>query len=144
MIKLNKLTDYAVILLGFLKQDSLSNTGDLARYSRLGEATVAKILKLLVKAGLVSSVRGANGGYLLVKELEQISMADLIEAIEGPLAVASCAGDHSVLDSCEHKGCPVRGGWEEFNAEMLYLLKGFSVARIVRPVPDFGLNDLKG
>ncbi len=137
MIKLNKLTDYAVVLLGFLKQDTLSSTADLARSSGLGEATVAKILKLLAKVNIVTSTRGAAGGYRLNRSLNDISMADLIVAIEGPLAVASCAADHQHGDACELSGCPVRGGWDEFNAEISTLLKNFSVARVVRQVPDF-------
>merc|ERR1712054_30491 len=88
MIKLSRLTDYSVVVMSQMAQDmSVTRTApELAAATGVPAPTVAKLLKLLLKGGLVESWRGVNGGYALARHLDEITAADIIEALEGPVA----------------------------------------------------------
>lgn len=93
MLKLSKMADYATVLMASLAADpgTLVSASVLAERSRLVESTVAKLLKLLAQRGLVDSVRGARGGYRLARPARQISVADIVVAIEGPIGWTACS-----------------------------------------------------
>jgi Rrf2 family protein len=90
MFRLTRLTDYGILILGHLAKKP---TGDLASARELAEAaglpitTACKILKTLARHGLLVSLRGATGGYGLARRAEAISMAEIIAALEGPMAL---------------------------------------------------------
>src|SRR3982751_1217307 len=101
MLKLGKLTDYAVVVLAEMagSNGALLAAATLAERTELPEPTVSKILKTLAAAGLVASVRGASGGYRLERDAATIPVTDIINAMEGPVALTACAeGSH---DTCE-------------------------------------------
>jgi FeS assembly SUF system regulator len=109
MLRMSKLTDYALVLLTHMAQGDvpIRTAQDLAERSRVPLPTVSKILKELSKAGLVVSHRGRHGGYVLSRPAARISVAAVVEAIEGPVALTECstsAGGCSLEPVCLAKG----------------------------------------
>jgi FeS assembly SUF system regulator len=116
MIRISKLADYAVIVLGALAKgdEPHLNASALAARTHLPEPTVAKVLKLLVKADLVKSIRGVYGGYTISNNLDFISIARVIEAIDGPITITQCADGSD--NTCGHLGqCAMQGRWRGVN-----------------------------
>lgn len=134
MLKLNKLTDYAVILLAAMEgssRDHLISVSTLSEKLHLGQATISKVLKLLNKAELIHSIRGVHGGYYLAHSLDDISVADLIEAMDGPLALTACVETNEGA-CCSAAGlCAIKGGWDVLNYEMIALLRSFPLTKII-------------
>jgi FeS assembly SUF system regulator len=92
MIRMSKLTDYAIVILAHLARSGGTLTAqDLATRSKVPLPTVSKLCKELSKAGIVVSHRGRHGGYGLARLPEQISVAQVVEALEGPIALTECA-----------------------------------------------------
>ena len=116
MIRLNRMTDYAVVVMTELAlSGEIMASADLARRTTIPQPTVAKLLKLLAHGRLTVAHRGRAGGYGLGRPAEEISVAQIIEAVEGPFAVAACVeGTH---ENCEiERTCPMNGRWEVVNA----------------------------
>lgn len=133
MFRLNKLTDYATVLMTLLAEQpaQLRGATDIAEAARMELPTVAKLLKLLSRAGLLDSVRGARGGYRLAREPEQISVADIIVAIDGPFAMTEC-GLHGGL--CHHEShCQVRGNWRKIGLAVETALRSVTLSDMVAP-----------
>jgi len=94
MLRMSKLTDYGLVLLTHMAQGgnpAVRTAQELASCSRVPLPTVSKILKELSKAGIVASQRGRHGGYALARPPELISVAAVIEALEGPVALTECS-----------------------------------------------------
>jgi FeS assembly SUF system regulator len=96
MLRMGKLTDYGIVLLTHLAQDEgrptcVRTAQELALASRIPLPTVAKLLKELGHAGIVSSQRGRRGGYALARPAAAISVAEIVEALEGPVALTECS-----------------------------------------------------
>ncbi len=105
MIRMSKMTDYAILILAHLARASGTLTAqELATRSRVPLPTVSKLAKELSKAGLVVSHRGRNGGYGLARPAEKISVAEIVESLEGPIALTECAKpgktDCDIEDTC--------------------------------------------
>ena len=119
MLRLSKLTDYAVVVLLRLATtsescDAVQTSPGIAAATGVPEPTVAKVLKALSAASLVVSHRGARGGYRLLRPLDDIAIADVIAAIDGPIALTACVD--GALAPCEVKGmCAVKGRWDLVN-----------------------------
>jgi len=133
MLRVSKLTDYAVVVLVRLSADNESGEGlvqtspALACATGVPEPTVAKVLKALSTAGLVVSQRGARGGYRLQRPLETISVADVIGAIDGPIALTACVD--GALGGCDVRGlCAVKGRWDLVNDAIRQSLTGITLA----------------
>lgn len=139
MIKLSRMTDYAVVVLSQLAtcNRSVQTVPRLADMTGLGEATVAKVLKTLVPAGLVVSQRGANGGYALARPAQAITVAEIVVALEGPIALASCVTAGDGLCSVEDL-CPIRGNWDPVNEVITSALESVSLAEIIVPAAGAG------
>jgi FeS assembly SUF system regulator len=106
MVRLSKLTDYGMVLMSCFARapaGSLRTARDLAAESRVPLPTVSKVLKELLASGLLVSRRGIQGGYCLAREPRQISLADIITALEGPVALTECSTDVSGL--CDVEAC---------------------------------------
>lgn len=131
MVRISKLTDYALVIMAYIAEISLrqdlahasSNlrTGskpvlqarEIAEQTHLSLPTVSKLLKILTKHQFLNSIRGASGGYQLAIGAEKISIADLIQALEGPLAITECNLGH---DHCSSETlCAIRGPWLQIN-----------------------------
>ena len=110
MIRIAKLTDYAIVLLSHMAREpegSVCTARGLVADSRLPLPTVGKILKTLSRAGILVSHRGAKGGYTLARSPGEISIAEIVAAVEGPIALTECSAggpDLCVLEPF----CPVR------------------------------------
>jgi FeS assembly SUF system regulator len=133
MLRLSKMTDYALVLLSALAQ----NTGgpvaatQLAIKTGLPHPTVAKLLKTMHHANLVSAARGAQGGYLLVHPPTQMNLASVIEAIEGPIALTDCVDTAPHI--CEFSAqCLHSGRWTRVNNAVRKALSDVSVAEMMR------------
>src|SRR5215472_15717937 len=105
MLRISKLTDYATLILAHLADDAggVHTAVALAERSHVGVATVSKVLKELQRAGLVISTRGAHGGYALARPASTISAADIIDSVEGPVALTECVshpGQCGLESSC--------------------------------------------
>ncbi len=109
MFRLSKLTDYAVVVLVRLAEvDGVQTSPGVAQATGVPEPTVAKVLKALAASGLVASQRGARGGYRLMRPLTAIAVADVITAIDGPIAMTACVEGSGA--SCEAScSCPCAG-----------------------------------
>lgn len=133
MIRITKQTDYGIVLLTHLAAhaDRQYAAPELAAEARLPLPMVSKILKLLARDGLLASHRGVKGGYSLARPAEEISMAEIIAALEGPIAITECI---SVESDCSHEAlCPVRSNWQRINLAVRSALEGISLAEMAQP-----------
>lgn len=132
MLKLSRMTDYGVVILSQMAHggDALTTAPEMAQATGLPAPTVSKILKSLARGDLVVSHRGMRGGYALSRAPEAISVAAIIEALEGPVALTACI---EASDSqCNVASlCPIRGGWEKVNNAIRQALESVSLAELV-------------
>jgi FeS assembly SUF system regulator len=136
MLRITRLTDYATVLLSHMAQapKALFSSKKLAGDLGLGMATVSKILKLLAAHGLVSSVRGAEGGYMLAKPAAEIAITEIIEALEGPLAMTECALHQ---DACEQSSqCNLSTSWQSISHGIAEVLRQISLADMLGSKPS--------
>ncbi|CAN5318375.1 SUF system Fe-S cluster assembly regulator [soil metagenome] len=144
MLRLSKLTDYATIVLASMAAapDALHTSSAVAVRTRLPAATASKLLKMLARAGLVTSVRGARGGYALARPAAGISAADIIDAIEGPVAITECSTRHSACSL--EVGCRTGHAWQRINRAIRRALAEVTLAELSKPsgfrTPTFDLG----
>ena len=101
---------------------------EVAERTRLGLPTVSKLLKNFHRAGLLTSSRGARGGYQLARPAAAISAAAIIDAIEGPVAITECSGAHS---TCAHEvSCSTGSAWQRINGAIRRSLDEISLAQL--------------
>lgn len=132
MIKLSKLTDYATVIIGFMgrSRDNYISVLQICRGTQIQKPTVAKVLKILASAGLVQSLRGAQGGYKLVNPVEDVALIDIIEAVEGPVALTECV---SQKGSCVLENvCEFHGRWGGVNEALRTFFAGIPVTELMR------------
>jgi FeS assembly SUF system regulator len=134
MIRISKLADYGIVLLTQFAREPEStvyNARDLSAAARLPLPTVSKLLKSLARADLLVSHRGSRGGYRLARGLDQISVADVLAAIEGRLAITDCS---DAQEACRRETtCPVRGHWTSINEVVRGLLSELKLSQMARP-----------
>jgi FeS assembly SUF system regulator len=133
MLRITKLSDYAVAILGHMASPTapVRTARDIASETGLSAPVVSKILKSLARANLVVSHRGVQGGYQLARETSQLSVAEVIEAVEGPVALTECGEN---LDSCEFVGnCTVQANWLRINQVVRRALSNISVEDMILP-----------
>jgi FeS assembly SUF system regulator len=136
MIRITKQTDYGIVLLTHMAvhAERQYNAPELAAEAHLPLPMASKILKLLAREGVLISHRGVHGGYSLARDPRAISMAEIIGALEGPIAITECideAGD------CVHERlCPVRSNWHRINEAVLAALSSITLAEMVHPLPS--------
>ena len=131
MLRIGKMTDYAFMILDALSErpDKSLSAQYIANLTKLPEPTVSKIMKTLSRGGVVSSPRGAAGGYKLIKPAPQLSLLEVVEVMEGKVRLVECvdpAHDCQVREKCN-----VKGQWSGVNELLRNTLAGWS------------LNDLK-
>ena len=128
MLRLSKLTDYAVVVLVRLASTpNVQTSPGIAAATGIPEPTVAKVLKILAASGLVTSQRGARGGYRPVKALSDIPVSAVIAAIDGSIALTACV-DGSVTE-CESQAlCPMKGRWDPVNDAIQQAMNAISLA----------------
>lgn len=128
MFRLNRLTDYAVVVLSQMYEgpERLTSAHQLSEQAGLPLPTVSKLLNLLSRHAIVASHRGASGGYCLSRAPNRISVAEIVEAIEGPIALTACA--EGSPDPCDAQSlCPMAGNWNEVNRAIRTALDAVSL-----------------
>lgn len=134
MLRMTKQTDYGIVLMTHLAQSSSGqySAPELAAALRIPLPMVSKILKLLARDGLLASHRGVRGGYTLAKPAAEISVAQVIAALEGSLAMTEC-GETNHGDCLREPFCAVRGNWQVINRVVRQALESISLAEMARP-----------
>jgi len=139
MLRMTRLTDYGIVLLTHFARDPqrpTRNAPELAAAAHLPQPTVSKILKILAREGLLVPHRGAKGGFSLARSPENITVADVITALEGPIALTECSSHGT--DRCGIESlCPVITNWRRINRAVLDALRGISLAEMASPRPTF-------
>ncbi|MAA75253.1 MAG: SUF system Fe-S cluster assembly regulator [Salinisphaeraceae bacterium] len=140
MLRLSKLTDYGMIVITDLARapDTLRNAAELAGRTRISQPTVSKLLKRLTRAGLVTSERGAHGGYRLALAPGDIDMAQVIAALEGPMGLTECTVDEG---RCSLEPvCGLRDNWQIINTAIRQALEDISLEQMTSPLPALKLR----
>lgn len=138
MFRLSNLTDYAVVVMSAMARQpgTVRTVTQIAERTGVPAPTVAKLMKALVPAGLMTSHRGATGGYALSRPPEAISIAEIITALDGPIAITHCVDGAESTCGVERL-CPMRGNWEKVNGAVRAALESVSLADMMTPNPDF-------
>lgn len=136
MIRLNKLTDYAVVLLTAMaaRPHAVSSASALAAATHVPEATVGRVLKMLARGRIIRSERGATGGYALARVPEQVSVAEIIAAVEGPVSLVECL-DPGESQCGVEAFCQMRGRWEAVNGAIERALRSLTLADMMPNTP---------
>jgi FeS assembly SUF system regulator len=136
VLRLTKLADYGLVLLAHMAThgDRKSyKARDLADATQLPHPTVSKVLKRLVQGGLVVSHRGVKGGYRLAHSPEKIVVAEILVALEGPIAITECLQAPEGVCQIERR-CPVRTNWGRVNEVVRRALEGITLSDMTRPL----------
>ena len=135
MLRVTKLTDYATVVLTVLaaRPGVVLSAAELAEQAGLEAPTVAKLLKPLAQAGLVEGFRGSNGGYRLARDASDISLIEIVEAMEGPLGMTECSV-HAGACGIEHS-CGVRANWRRINDVVADALRSVTLAQMLDTPP---------
>ena len=127
------MADYAVVILAEMarRDGKLCTAGQLAGKTTLPEPTVAKVLKLLARGDIIVSTRGAAGGYKLGRSPDEISVATIVTALDGPIALTSCVDGNE--EYCSHAPtCPIKEQWTPVNNAMRAALESVSLANMIK------------
>lgn len=128
-----RLADYAIVIVAYLYEQTNSKitaTG-IANATQLATPTVKKVLRSLLVAGLVESEQGVTGGYTLSLDAKQITVAQVIEAIEGSFALTECSSD---AGSCDKQlQCRISSHWQTINTIVLKTLNNITIAELTQP-----------
>lgn len=134
-MRLSNMADYAVVTMSAAARHcggARVSAADLAEETGLPVPTVQKLVSLLTRASLLRSVRGAHGGLQLARPAAAISLADIVEAVEGPIAIAACCADGK--HDCTLEGtCSVQPHWSQINASVRSALAAVPLTQLARP-----------
>ena len=135
MLRVTKLADYGIVMMTYFATHSgeTHNARDIANFARLPLPVVSKILKLLSREGLLISHRGTKGGYGMAAHPKDITIASIIRALEGPIAVTECT-DLIKGDCGLETGCPVRTNWHLINKAIYQALESITLAQMTQPL----------
>ncbi|MBO6837641.1 MAG: SUF system Fe-S cluster assembly regulator [Alphaproteobacteria bacterium] len=141
MFRISRMTDYGVVLLSYMarRPDALSTAPELAERTTLPAPTVAKILKALAKAKVITAQRGAQGGYALQRPATQVTVSEIVAALDGPVALTACV-DGSTDDCKVENLCPMAGGWNRINTAVQTALDSVTLADLIADsamIPSF-------
>ena len=130
MLRISRLTDYATVVLATLAEqpERVQTATALAERTRIAVPTVSKLLKQLQRANLVTSMRGLHGGYQLARPAAQIAAADILDALEGPVALTDCSVGQGHCGIESH--CRVGRVWQRLNLAIRRSLQDVSLAQL--------------
>ncbi len=133
MLRISKLTDYAILIMVELTRDGeMLSAHALAERIHVEGPTASKVLKLLAGSGLLESYRGATGGYRVGRSAAEISVAEVIAAIEGPIAMTECSVEEGLCS--QEDNCDLRGNWQRISLAVAQALRDVSLAEMSAPV----------
>lgn len=133
MIRLSRLTDYAIVIVAELSRTSgqLQAAAVLSGKTQIPEPTVAKVLKILARARVVESARGVNGGYVMTRSLQDISIGELVEAMNGPVSLTACV-DEAEEECVIAANCLLRGRWNPVNNAIRHAFTSVKLSDMIR------------
>ena len=133
-MRMSKLTDYGTAVMTYLAREPgrLHTANEIAAGVHLAPPTASKILKTLVRNRLVISHRGAKGGYTLARAAEDISVVQMLDAIEGPVGLTQCSHSPGACEQEPH--CSVRGNWQRINRTIRETLAEVTLAEMAKPI----------
>src|SRR5262245_19111438 len=134
MIRMSRLTDYGIVLMSHVATHPgrVHTATEVAAGARLPLPTVGKLLRRLARGGLLVSHRGVKGGYSLAHRPEEMSVARIISAVEGPIALTLCTAERR--HECEYeRRCPVRGHWQMINGAIRQALDKIPLSEMANP-----------
>lgn len=133
MLRISKLTDYAILMMVELARDGeMLSAHALAERIHVEVPTASKVLKLLAGNELLESYRGANGGYRVSRLAAEISVAEVIAAIEGPIAMTECSVEEGLC--AQEDNCELRSNWQRISMAVAQALRDVSLAEMSAPV----------
>jgi len=135
-MQLTRSADYAVramldVATESNPQEGRARTHEIAQRQGIPPALLAKLVPLLVRAGLLDSQRGARGGLFLARDASEISLLEIIEAIEGPIALNRCTAHPAQCERVE--SCPVYPIWRQAQSYLVHLLETTFLADLSDP-----------
>ena len=146
MVRLSKLTDYALVVMSCMARNSNQSSRtarDLSVELRLPLPTVSKLLKELLQSGLLVSHRGTKGGYRLTREPHEISLAEIIAAMEGPIALTECSTD--TIGLCELEPCcAIKKNQQIISQAVRGVLDRLTLADLIQPLQLTAVIDARG
>lgn len=132
MINISKLADYSTVIMAYLaRTGTAQNARDIAQATRIALPTVSKILKILAKAELLESHRGAKGGYDLARPAEKISLADIVNALDGGIGLTECSRASGLC--AVEQSCGIRHSWRTIGLIVRELLEQVTLAEMLKP-----------
>lgn len=141
MFKLSKKTEYGILALQhmmYMDDDHVSTVKEIAEQHNIPQPLLAKICQQLAKSKIIQSVQGSRGGYALNVPAEKISLAAVMEAIEGPLHIVDCNQDHHSCDRDDH--CSLKIGLNPVQQQLSIFLNSVTLASF-SPSPQGELYD---
>ena len=133
MLRISKLTDYAILIMVELtREGEMLSAQALAERIHVEAPTASKVLKLLAGNGLLQSYRGPSGGYQVRRTASEISVAEVIAAIEGPIAMTECSVEEGLCS--QEDSCDLRSNWQRISLAVAQALREVSLAEMSAPV----------
>jgi FeS assembly SUF system regulator len=146
MIRLGKLTDYGLVLMSYVAkggEQGLNTARGLAAQSKLPLPTVSKLLKVLLQNGFLVSHRGHRGGYSLARPAQEISVAEIISALEGPIGLTECTTD--AIGICDlEPSCPIKMNQRMISQVVRGALERLTLADLIHPLQLIAIRDERG
>lgn len=138
MLRLSKFADYGTQVMAYMAKDgAVHSASEVAAALGMAASTISKILKMLARDDLVESVMGAKGGYRLARHPNDISMVEIINAMDGPISITECSGD----TACTRESlCSTRGNWQGINRVIQEALEKVSLAEMIKPKQHFSVH----
>lgn len=137
MLRITRQTDYGFLMLTFLAardDDAPVSSRELSEWSGLSVPMVSKILKPLARAGVVESIRGVKGGYRLTRRASDITVAEIVSVLEGPIGMTPCVAEPG---TCEQEQlCPTKVNWERISEAVRGALQDIPLSDMLGRVPD--------
>ena len=133
MLRLSKLADYGSQVMAYMARDSaVHSASEVAAATGIAVPTASKILKMLARRNLLASVRGAKGVYVLSRSAGGISIAEIIDAMDGPISITECS-----TSTCQQESvCSTKSNWQGINQLIREALEKVTLAQMIEPKPQ--------
>ncbi len=134
MLRMSKLADYGTVIMTFMarRPGEVHSAAELAGRIGVPPATASKVLKMLARDGLLVGSRGTKGGYRLGRPATEISLAQVLRAMDGPIGLTECTTLSGLCS--QESGCSVRANWQRINGIVLQALQDVSLEQMTRPI----------
>lgn len=134
MLRMSKLADYGTVIMTFMarRPAEVHSAADLASRIGVAPSTASKVLKMLAREGLLVGSRGTKGGYRLGRSATEISLAQVLRAMDGPIGLTECTTLSGLCS--QESGCSVRSNWQRINGIVLQALQDVSLEQMTRPI----------